>query len=113
MHELSFAEQVLDGVLQETEAWPASRITRIKLRAPESLALEPASLRFALEALSADTQAEGAEIIIAEEAGVMLECGNCGSVKAETRAEPVCPHCGAPCRQRGAELVIEEIELDG
>lgn len=82
MHEMSFAEQIIDVVEREAQAYPGGRVTRIKLRAGEALALEPASLRFAIEALSVDTPMAGAQVELYEDA------------------------------QGGMEVYVEEIELD-
>ena len=65
-------------------------MTRVKLKADEYLALEPASLRFCLESISQDTIMDGAEIEI----------------------EEVQPPPDAERPLFGAGLVIEEIELD-
>jgi Zn finger protein HypA/HybF involved in hydrogenase expression len=82
MHEMSFAEQVLEVVAREAEAAvPGAKVARVKLRAGTLLALEPASLQFALEAISADTSLEGARFEYEETDGL------------------------------GPELVVEEIEL--
>lgn len=83
MHELSFAQQVLECVEHEAAVWPGSRVTRVRMRSGALLALEPASLRFALECISAGTVAEGA----------VFEC-------FASEDDP------------GADLVVEEIELD-
>lgn len=64
MHELSFAEQILDTVQREAAAYPDTRIIRIRLRAGELLGIEPASLEFCLKAISAGTVANTAEIEI-------------------------------------------------
>lgn len=67
MHEMSFAEQVLDVVLREAAAYPDARIGRVRVRVGALLAVDPGSLRFSLEAISLDTPAEGAELEIIEE----------------------------------------------
>lgn len=90
MHELSFAEQILETIQRETAAFGAARVTRVKLRADEYLALEPASLRFCLESIAVNTIMDGARIEIEE---VPLPAGT---------DRPLF----------GAGLVIEEIELD-
>ncbi len=64
MHELSFAEQILDAVQTEAMKYPDARVARIRLRAGEQLALEPASLTFCLNAIAAGTSAEDAKIDI-------------------------------------------------
>jgi len=112
MHELSFAQQVLDGVLREAEAYPGCRIVRVRLRAGEMLALEPASLRFCLDAIAVGTAMEGA-VIEMEEEPLALDCPQCGRVPAAGRMDPVCPKCGQPGVVAPAtDLIIEEIELD-
>jgi len=90
MHELSFAQQILETIQRETTGYEGARVTRVKLRADEFLALEPASLRFCLESISQDTIMDGAEIEI----------------------EEVQPPPGEQRPFFGAGLVIEEIELD-
>lgn len=69
MHELSFAQQILESVLHETQQYPNSKVIRIKMRAAEALALEPSSLQFCLEAIAMGTVAEGAAIQIYESGG--------------------------------------------
>ena len=64
MHELSFAEQILDSVQAEAGKYPDARIARIRLRAGERLGLEPASLTFCLNAIAAGTSAQDAHIEI-------------------------------------------------
>lgn len=112
MHEMSFAEQILENVLAEAKSYPGARVTRVKLRADELLALEPASLRFCLEAISVDTPMEGAKIEM-REIKPQLRCPVCGPVDVESLGDPVCPQCGQFAElPAGMELVIEEIELD-
>jgi hydrogenase nickel incorporation protein HypA/HybF len=72
MHELSFAQQVLESVIRQADAYPGCNITRMKLCAGGDLALEPASLRFALEAIAVGTCAEGADIELSEGEGSAL-----------------------------------------
>lgn len=79
---MSFAEQVLECVVREAAGYPDSRVSRVRLRAGIALALEPASLRFCLEAIAADTVMDGAHIEMVEDA------------------------------ELGSELIVEEIELD-
>lgn len=89
MHEMSFAESILDGVQRELAGYPGCRVLRVSMRASELLALEPASLRFCLEAVTAGTALEGARFDLRE----------------VTVQEDPSLGIGA--------LVIEEIELDG
>jgi len=112
MHEMSFAAQILENVVREAEPYSGATVVRIKLRAGQALALEPASLRFCLEAISVGTIVEGAAIEMYE-TGPELECPSCGRVTIESIIDPVCPRCGQQGRLALAtELIIEEIELD-
>jgi hydrogenase nickel incorporation protein HypA/HybF len=112
MHELSFAQQILDSVLSEAANYPGCKVVRVKLRASDALALEPASLRFCLEAISVGTIAEGLMLDM-EETGFGLDCPVCGRVEVESLLDPVCPKCGGLGElATNTALVIEEIELD-
>jgi hydrogenase nickel incorporation protein HypA/HybF len=112
MHEMAFAEQVLESIQQEVSVYPGCTVTRVRLRAGERLALEPASLRFCLEAISTGTCMEGAAIEM-EEVGPELDCPKCGRVTVASALETVCPKCGQGCPPTmGTELIIEEIELN-
>ena len=112
MHELSFATQIVESIQRETSAYPDCRITRIKLRAGTALALDPASLRFSIEAISAGTSLEGARVEM-EETGPEIDCPACGRVSLQTPAASVCPACGQPGELvLDSGLTIEEIELD-
>ncbi len=112
MHELSFAQQILENVEREARNYPGCRVVRIRLRAGEMLALDPASLRFAMEAISVDTAAEGA-VVEMDEVTQQLECPRCGTVPAEAPLGTRCPECGGEGTLTAAtELTIEEIELD-
>ncbi|HOX38891.1 MAG TPA: hydrogenase maturation nickel metallochaperone HypA [Candidatus Brocadiia bacterium] len=113
MHEFSFAEQVLEGIITELGPYPEAKVVRIRLRAAPALAIEPASLRFALESLSEGTPAEGAKIEI-EKGEAQAECPKCGRIDAPATPDSICPKCGKPgLSPAEAELIIEEIELDG
>ena len=112
MHEMSFAEQILQVVQREAANYPGATVVRVRLRAGELLGLDPASLRFCLEAISVDTVMEGAEIDM-DQTGPELDCSECGRVTIESVLDPVCPNCGRLGRlATGTEMVIEEIELD-
>lgn len=112
MHEMAFAEQILENVQRETEAFGDCIVTRVRLRAGERLALEPASLRFCLEAISVGTCMEGA-VIEFREVGPELDCPVCGRVTVASALDTVCPTCGQACPPTmGTELILEEIELN-
>ena len=112
MHEMGFAEQVVESVVREAAAYPGTKVIRVGMRAGKMLALEPDSLRFCIEAISTGTVMEGAEIDLVE-ATLELDCPECGHVEPGTPLDWTCPRCGRAAEPvLGAELVIEEIELD-
>lgn len=112
MHELSFAQQIVDSVLKQTAAYPGAQVSRIKMSASEALALEPASLKFAIEALSTGTPLENATIELVE-TGLEADCDNCGRVRIDSLFAAECPQCGGTVTPvLTSELTIEEIELD-
>ncbi len=112
MHELSFAEQIVDAVKLAVVEYPNAKVTTLRLRAGQWLALEPASLKFCLDTISINTVLEGAEVQI-EEVGPELICQECGRIPVEMNAETKCPTCGLPGELTHArELIVEEIELD-
>jgi len=112
MHELGFAEQILNCVVGEARRHGARRALRVKLQMGKYSGLEKASLSFCLEAISAGTLMEGAEIEIEETAAEWF-CANCGRFTLDEHAEPICPVCGGKAAlTEGMELYVKEIELD-
>ncbi len=112
MHELSFAAQILETVQREVAGYPGCRVRRIKLRAGEMLALEPASLRFCLEGIAEGTVMEGAQVDF-EEIPAEMNCPVCGKVRMRSPVDRLCPQCGEIGKPLGnTELILEEIDLD-
>ena len=87
MHELAFAESVLQAVERECATHRATGVGRVRLRVGPYARIDKGSLAFCLEAISVNTMMEGAEIEIVGEQSV----GE-GSVRTE--------------------IVLEEIDLD-
>ncbi len=66
MHEMAFAQQILDCVQSYTADYPNARVTRLRLASGARLALDPASLRFCLEAIAVGSVMDGASIELLE-----------------------------------------------
>jgi hydrogenase nickel incorporation protein HypA/HybF len=112
MHELSFAEQILECVERTAQGHSCSRVVRIRLSAPETLGLNKDSLIFCLQGIATGTIVEGAEIEVVEKR-LELTCPQCGPIPADPAAGLSCPVCGQPGALPACnELIIEEIELD-
>ena len=61
MHELSYAQALLDAVLKLAEENNAKRITSIHLKIGELLLINPEQLKFCFSVISKGTIAENAE----------------------------------------------------
>lgn len=111
MHELSFAQQVIEAIEKNIADYPGARVLRVRLAMGAMLALEPASLQFALDALARGTALEHAEFQMHETPPNLL-CEACDRA-FDSAGDRACPVCGAPLRAVGGnELIVEEIEID-
>jgi len=112
MHELSFAEQILENVERIAREHAAGKVIRIRLSIGEMLGLNKESLTFCLGAVTAGTILAGARIEF-EEKRAEVDCPRCGRLPVDPVGVPMCPLCGQRGRfTSGTELIIEEIELD-
>ncbi|MCU0969417.1 MAG: hydrogenase maturation nickel metallochaperone HypA [Rubrivivax sp.] len=94
MHELSLAGSILKIVEDAAARERFRRVTTLRLEAGRLAGVEPAALRFALDAVARGTCLEGAAIQIDEPAarGFCMAC--CRSAEITERGQP-CPHCGS------------------
>lgn len=91
MHELSLAEEVMALVARHAGGM---RVRRITLTVGALAGVEPEALRFALGSVTRGTLADGADIVLVDEAAV-ARCPACGSEQGiEARYDP-CSACGA------------------
>ncbi len=112
MHELSLAGGILRVVEQAREQDPFERVTLLRVQAGALSGVEVSSLRFALEAVSAGTCLEGAEVVIDEPAATAW-CMPCGqSVDIRSRLD-ACPLCGGAQLQPtgGTELRVSDLRV--
>jgi len=77
MHEFSMMDRILKVVLSEARKHSAEEILEIGLAVGELTFLNPEQLRFAFEALSEATLAEGAKLKI-EVITTSINCSQCG-----------------------------------
>lgn len=113
MHEFSLAQSVLTSVLDAAQAAGALRVTRIRLVVGEMTQVVEEAMRFAMEALSEGTLAQGAglEMDMVEPKSV---CHGCGNEYTHDRYHVTCPACGSLATElvAGRELYIDSIEVD-
>jgi hydrogenase nickel insertion protein HypA len=112
MHELVFAEEILDTVLSAAQQHGAGRVKRVTLHVGRFSGIDASSLLFCLESIASDTPMENA-VIDVEEITAPSVCLQCGSTEQDDTTPGICPNCGAPLDwELQSELRIQEIELD-
>lgn len=113
MHEFSLAQSVLTSVLDAAQAAGAQRVTRIRLVVGEMTQVVEEAMRFAMDALSEDTLAQGAELEM-EIVAPKSVCHECGNEYTHDRYHVTCPACGSMVTElvAGRELYIDSIEVD-
>ena len=113
MHELSLAENAI-ALIEEAARRECFRcVHRIWMEIGALACVEPEALRFAFQAASAGTCADGAELVIVPVAGEG-ECPACGLRTAATDTHVLCPGCGirALTIVRGAEMRITDLDVE-
>lgn len=112
MHEAGLAQTALEVAAARARERGATRVHRLTLRVGDLSGVVPEALRFALEALSPGTLADGAAFAITV---VPVEC-HCPACDRPFRPADVvyaCPQCGrlsSDIRQ-GHELELVELEV--
>ncbi len=112
MHELSVAQSMMTVALDNAAANNAKKIIRIGLVVGKMSGVSVDALRFAFDAVKADTIASGAELVI-EETAADARCGACGNGFEAGQYDFQCPSCGAPVFPKGGdELYVKELEIE-
>jgi hydrogenase nickel incorporation protein HypA/HybF len=113
VHELSFAENIIDIIHQSVPAdeLESVRIVRMKIGALSGVV--PDSLEFCFSAISAQTQLAQARLEI-EQIPFTVLCNSCRKTFVSDIGFMVCPDCGGAETTvvSGTELQVSEIELD-
>lgn len=113
MHEVGIMESTLAAVRREALARQAAHVDRIVLRIGVLSGVEPEALRFAFEACSPGTLAEGAEFDI-ERVPATAHCATCDrDFPAGRGFICCCPGCGnySGDLRSGRELELRRIEF--
>jgi hydrogenase nickel incorporation protein HypA/HybF len=113
MHEFSIMQSALDQALGEARKAGAARVHQIRLRIGVLSGVAPDALRFAFEALTPGTCAEGAVLAI-EEVPARFWCAACGREFVSGNLYAECPDCGVPSGElrAGRELELCSMEVD-
>jgi hydrogenase nickel incorporation protein HypA/HybF len=93
MHELSLAENVMHIIENEAIAQNFSRVRSVTLEIGKLAAVEPEAMRMAFAAVSRDTLAAGARLVLVEVPG-QGRCADCAAVVVMDDIPALCPQCG-------------------
>ncbi len=113
MHEMGITQGILAAAFDAAEEAGCSRITEIRISVGEMTEVVDFALQFAFEALTPDTMAEGATLVI-NQVPAKSRCLECGLEYDHDRFQMICPKCGALNVEllQGRELLIDAIECD-
>lgn len=113
MHETGIAQSILDIAIKTALEKSAKRINNVAVKVGKMSAIDEASLRFAFDALKAETIAENATF---EYIDVPLtgKCEDCGYESEMEGYFVLCPKCssGRVTILSGNELEIAYIDID-
>jgi hydrogenase nickel incorporation protein HypA/HybF len=112
MHELSMMRQLVAQVAEHAERLGARQVVAVNLAVGEHAGFADDALRFAFEALTPGTVAEGARLNVRRPPARFL-CPRCRADYHPGGADFRCPRCGTVGRDsgEGSELLIESLEV--
>ena len=113
MHEVSIVQSLISIVCNKADENNLKKINKISLRIGEFSGVFEDSIRFAYKAISKDTIAEGAELII-EKVYATAKCDHCDIEFKISHFNKLCPKCQSFSNNilSGYELNINTIEGD-
>ena len=113
MHEMGITQSILASSFDAANNAGAKRITEIRISVGELTETVDFALQFAFEALTPDTMAEGATLVITKVPARSL-CRECNTEYEHDRFQMVCSGCGSMNVEllQGRELSIDSIEAD-
>lgn len=112
MHEMALAESVVEIVERTAHDAGADRIGLVRLEIGALSHVEPQALRFAFEAVSMGSLAEGATLEIERPPGKAW-CHDCSTTVELSQLGDPCPNCGGYKLQvsGGDELRVKDMEV--
>jgi hydrogenase nickel incorporation protein HypA/HybF len=113
MHEMGITQSILAASFDAAREAGATRITEIRISVGELTETVDFALEFAFEALTPETMAEGATLVI-NKVPARSHCNECGLDYDHDRFQMVCPSCSSMnvMLLQGRELKIDSIEAD-
>lgn len=112
MHEVSIMAEAVRLAVESARARGASRIHELRLRVGTLSGAVPEALEFAFDAVTDDTVAQGASLVI-ETVPAKWWCGECAAEFGGDELLAECPRCGTWSGElrAGRELDIASIEV--
>lgn len=113
MHEMSLAEGILQIIEDQAKSRKFRRVSAVVLEIGQLAGVEVEALRFAFDAVTRDSVAEGAELQIVEVAG-RAWCLSCSESVPITQLYDECPRCGSVQLQvtGGSEMRVKELAVE-
>jgi hydrogenase nickel incorporation protein HypA/HybF len=113
MHESVIAQSLLEIIEEEAGRHGGTKVTRVKVLIGKLSGVVPEALRFAFEAITTDSIAEGALLEI-EEVPLRIRCNQCRKTHVIDGPFIICPDCeGADVKMvTGRELELRTMELE-
>jgi len=94
MHELSLAESIMRIIEDEAIKQQFRRVRSVTLEIGKLAAVEPEAMRFAFDAVTRNTLADGAQLELIETPG-QGRCADCTATVAMNEVLALCPQCGS------------------
>src|SRR5208283_1999896 len=112
MHEYSIMQSAISQVLREARQAGATRVHEIRLRVGALSGVVPDALRFAFEAVTDGTCAQGAVLTI-EEVPARFWCAACRREFVSANLYSECPDCHNPSGElrAGREMELSSMEV--
>jgi hydrogenase nickel incorporation protein HypA/HybF len=113
MHEMGITQGILAASFDAAHDAGMTRITQITISVGDLTETVDFALQFAFDALTPETMAEGAELVI-NKIPARSRCRDCGLEYDHDRFQMVCTSCGSLNVEllQGRELRIDSIEAD-
>lgn len=113
MHEMGITQGILAASFDAARDAGAVRITEIRISVGELTETVDFALQFAFDALTPETMAEGATLVI-NKIPARSRCRTCGEEYDHDRFTMICPYCQSFDVEllQGRELRIDSIEAD-
>lgn len=111
MHELALSQNIVDLVAERARSEGMRAVSRVTIEVGMAAGVEPDALRFCFDIVTADTLAQGAELVI-ETIALQAQCRNCACRFEPAGMVSACPSCGtyAPLLERGRELRVKSFD---